>query len=92
MKLQYGEKEQGNEGINRWFVCKNCGKIVTVPQAAPGEEPVHDRRWIFCSQQCARTFWRKPKKIQQKRENRAAVIAASIRNGAIRLPEVDSGY
>ena len=43
----------------RTFVCRNCGKVVTIEEEGRHENNKLDRRTAFCCDKCRRQFWRK---------------------------------
>ncbi len=57
------------------FVCKNCGKIV-IPEKRSGDIP--DKRRVFCSAECEKSYWKKPRGTRLKRYLKAEKVYENL--------------
>ena len=73
----------------RFFVCRNCGKPVVVTDSK-------DKRFVFCSKECERIYWKRSEGTRKKKRERARevyvelekVVEAAVNTTAERLETI----
>ena len=55
----------------RFFVCRNCGKPVVVTDSK-------DKRFVFCSKECEKTYWKRGAGTRRRRRERAEAIYGEL--------------